>query len=592
MDRLLLILPILLAFSSFPPDSGAPVQPDPSDQPGTRTRTHRDWDSLSPSLPRALPLPLPSQPVPKQTAGKEGEIARRTKTVRGKVRQTGKIVKKKTKPVNGVKEGEKEDCPPLGLESLRVEDTQIRASSSQRFGLGPHRGRLNIQAGISDGDFYDGAWCSGHQDRNQWLQVDARRLTKVMKGVRRLCPNITRTYSIGKSYRGLKLYVMEISDKPGVHELGEPELRYVGGMHGNEVLGREVLLFLMEYLCKEYRKGNGRVVKLIHSTRIHLLPSMNPDGYELAYTLGSEMSGWAIGRFTYQGYDLNHNFADLNSALWEAEDEYEDPSQIRNHFIPIPAYYKWPNATVAPETRAVIKWMKKFPFVLSANLHGGEMVASYPFDMTRTVGLSQQLTPTADDPVFRWLAFVYVSSHRAMAQTDRRVCHTDNFIGEGNIVNGAKWYNVPGSMNDFSYLHTNCFEITVELSCDKYPHQSELPAEWENNKEALLIYMEQVHRGIKGVVRDHDDNGIANAIIAVDGINHHIRTAIDGDYWRLLNPGDYEVTAMAEGFFPATKSCYVHYDKYPTICDFVLRRRLIAKSQGTLQRGTVPRGRV
>lgn len=47
-------------------------------------------------------------------------------------------------------------------------------------------------------------------------------------------------------------------------------------------------------------------------------------------------------------------------------------------------------------------------------------------------------------------------------------------------------------MNDFSYLHTNCFEITVELSCDKFPHENELPQEWENNKEALLTYLEQV----------------------------------------------------------------------------------------------------
>lgn len=47
-------------------------------------------------------------------------------------------------------------------------------------------------------------------------------------------------------------------------------------------------------------------------------------------------------------------------------------------------------------------------------------------------------------------------------------------------------------MNDFSYLHTNCFEVTVELSCDKFPHVSELPVEWQNNRESLLVYMEQV----------------------------------------------------------------------------------------------------
>lgn len=50
-------------------------------------------------------------------------------------------------------------------------------------------------------------------------------------------------------------------------------------------------------------------------------------------------------------------------------------------------------------------------------------------------------------------------------------------------------------MNDFSYLHTNCFELSMYVGCDKFPHESELPEEWENNRESLLVFMEQVWSG-------------------------------------------------------------------------------------------------
>lgn len=53
-------------------------------------------------------------------------------------------------------------------------------------------------------------------------------------------------------------------------------------MHGNEVLGRELLLKLADYLCEQWRLGNEDIRKLINLTRIHLMPTMNPDGYDLA----------------------------------------------------------------------------------------------------------------------------------------------------------------------------------------------------------------------------------------------------------------------------------------------------------------------
>lgn len=655
----------------------------------------------------------PSQnPAEKQPQGKAGRQTEKNKSAKAANKKPEKTKKNGVKSPNSVSDGEtqsksvKEECPPMGLETLKIDDFQLHASSTRRYGLGAHRGRLNIQAGLYEDDLYDGGWCAGRNDPLQWFEVDARRLYKftgvitqgrsslwssdwvtsykvmvsndshswitlkngskdlifigntekeipvrnlfptpvvaryirvnprswfssggicmrveilgcplpdpnnyyhrrnevittddldfrhhsykemrqLMKVVNEMCPNITRIYNIGKSYSGLKLYAIEISDNPGEHEVGEPEFRYTAGSHGNEVLGRELLLLLMQFMCLEYLSGNQRVRHLVEETRIHLLPSVNPDGYEKAFEVGSELSGWSLGRWSQDGIDIHHNFPDLNSILWEAESKKRIPRKRPNHHVQIPEWYQSRNGSVAMETRALIAWMEKFPFVLGGNLQGGELVVTFPYDKTRSPGVVREQTPTPDDHVFRWLAFSYASTHRLMTDANRRVCHREDFAKEDGTINGAAWHTAPGSMNDFSYLHTNCFELSMYMGCDKYPHESELAEEWENNRESLLVFMEQVHRGIKGMVRDFQGRPVSNATISVEGINHDIQTAADGDYWRLLNPGEYRVTARAEGYSLSSKKCEVGYDMGATRCDFTIGRTNLSRIREIMER--------
>uniref|UniRef100_A0A3P8ZNA0 Peptidase M14 domain-containing protein n=1 Tax=Esox lucius TaxID=8010 RepID=A0A3P8ZNA0_ESOLU len=329
-------------------------------------------------------------------------------------------------------------------------------------------------------------------------------------------PSITHLYSVGKSVQDKELYVMVISDNPTVHEPGEPEFKYIANMHGNEVVGRELLLNLIEYLCLNYG-SDPEVTQLVNSTRIHIMPSMNPDGYEIAKE--GDVRGYT-GRNNSNNYDLNRNFPDQFTVITE-------PRQ--------------------PETVAVMNWIRNNPFVLSANLHGGSLVVNYPFDDDKQGRSEYSKCP--DDKVFQQVARAYSQENELMHKGHPcESLYPQEFFEDG-ITNGANWYNVPGGMQDWNYLNSNCFEVTIELGCVKYPKAQELPSYWEQNRRALLQFIHQVHRGVKGMVKDRKDGtGIPNATITVEEIDHPVTTSLAGDYWRLLIPGTYHLTASAQGY--------------------------------------------
>lgn len=65
---------------------------------------------------------------------------------------------------------------------------------------------------------------------------------------------------------------------------------------------------------------------------------------------GSELGGWSLGRWTHDGIDINNNFPDLNTLLWEAEDRKNIARKVPNHYIAIPEWFLSENATVSKNT--------------------------------------------------------------------------------------------------------------------------------------------------------------------------------------------------------------------------------------------------
>ncbi|XP_050687270.1 carboxypeptidase E-like [Eriocheir sinensis] len=399
----------------------------------------------------------------------------------------------------------------------------------------------------------------------EWKHHNNQELEAALRQVASRCRDVTRLYALSEpSVRNVPLWVLEMSDKPGQHEELEPEFKYVANMHGNEVVGRELLLGLANYLCEGWRSGDKDVFNLLTTTRIHLLPSMNPDGWQLATETGGR--DYLAGRTNNNSVDLNRDFPDLDTVMYINEARH---TTRNNHLMELLQSLDY---QPQPETWAVMKWVMNTPFVLSANFHGGDLVANYPYDASRS-GATHEYANSPDDETFRHLARVYATHHPEMSSSSTQPCFPgDNKFGDkGGVTNGAEWYSVQGGMQDFNYLASNDMEITLEVGCVKYPPASALKTEWERNKDAMLEYMWQAHTGVKGVVRDAlTGQGLPNAIIHVknvtrfndthvrdDHINHDVTSVRGGEYWRLLVPGDYEVTAAAEGHLPLTHSITV-----------------------------------
>ena len=57
------------------------------------------------------------------------------------------------------------------------------------------------------------------------------------------------------------------------------QVRFSGNMHGNEPVGREMLVHLASYLLNA-RPLVTRVAKLLATTDITLIPTINPDGFD------------------------------------------------------------------------------------------------------------------------------------------------------------------------------------------------------------------------------------------------------------------------------------------------------------------------
>ena len=52
-----------------------------------------------------------------------------------------------------------------------------------------------------------------------------------------------------------------------------------------------------------------------------------------------------------------------------------------------------------------------------------------------------------------------------------------------------------GGIQDYHYVRASCYDVSLELSCCRYPPTAELLDFWEANRDALINFLLIVHMG-------------------------------------------------------------------------------------------------
>jgi hypothetical protein len=63
------------------------------------------------------------------------------------------------------------------------------------------------------------------------------------------------------------------------------------------------------------------------------------------------------------------------------------------------------------------------------------------------------------------------------------------------VTRGADWYPVTGGMQDYGYLNYGTIELTMEISCCKYPAAGTLANYWSYNRDAMIEMLLTGQRG-------------------------------------------------------------------------------------------------
>ena len=283
-------------------------------------------------------------------------------------------------------------------------------------------------------------------------------------------PSIVSVSSIGKSARGLDIWMAKVSDNVAEDE-AEPEVLVDALHHAREHLTTEQALALLHWLTRDYGTDET-VTRLVDTREVFIIFALNPDGMRYDLT-GAPYRAWrknlqrdAAGNAMYT--DLNRNYAYRWGCCRGSSGKRSSGS------------YRGPGPFSAPETRAlrdfvdgrVVDGVQQIR--THVTLHTNGQLILWPYGYT--------LTNVPSD--------MTVLDHSALVSLGRAMAARNGYVAKQS----SDLYITDGDQIDWMYGRYRIFSYTYELFptekatvwADHYPDDSLIAAQTERNRSALL----------------------------------------------------------------------------------------------------------
>jgi len=223
-------------------------------------------------------------------------------------------------------------------------------------------------------------------------------MTDLLENLQEQNPEIIKIESYGKTYENRDIWFVKISDNVDIDE-DEPGVLLLGGIHGDEKISFELLIFFINHMIENYDKENtdddndgyinedpidgkdndqdgqidedpseDRVREAIDNTQIYMIPMINPDGVEANNRKNCNPD-------SRHGVNINRNFG----YDWKYYELFPSIFGDRWTDIETSGNYRGPSPYSETETQAVVKVAESFKISLSLSYHSGAEVVFYPW---------------------------------------------------------------------------------------------------------------------------------------------------------------------------------------------------------------------